>query len=163
MESSRAERGANASPVRASRRRGNQRGGTSGSPQGRDQPGSHEQAAAEPAHRPQPAGPEAAGRGAREAVRDGQNNGKTFDDSQQKRQNFMNYSILYANIRSILNKLLVFKAYVYDKKPDVICLCETFLRPEITNAQVSLDGYQCVVRQDGNDTISGKCRGLLIY
>ena len=27
----------------------------------------------------------------------------------------------------------------------------------------SLEGYQCVVRRDGTDTVQGKCRGLLIY
>ena len=46
------------------------------------------------------------------------------DNSQQKWQS---YSVLYSNMRSILNKFLEFKAYVYDNKPDVICLCETFL------------------------------------
>ena len=48
------------------------------------------------------------------------------DNSQQKWQS---YSVLYSNMRSILNKFLEFKVYVYDNKPDVICLCETFRMP----------------------------------
>ena len=33
------------------------------------------------------------------------------------------YSILYSNVRSILNKLLEFQDHVYEQKYDVICLC----------------------------------------
>ena len=52
---------------------------------------------------------------------------------------------LYSNVRSILNKFLEFQIYVYERKPDIICLCETFIGPDITNAQLALDGYQCIV------------------
>ena len=31
------------------------------------------------------------------------------------------------------------------------------------NALLALDGYQCIVRKDGTDTVDGKCRGLFIY
>ena len=48
------------------------------------------------------------------------------------------YFILYSNVRSILNKLLEFQAYVYEQQPDVICLCETFVRPDISSALLSL-------------------------
>ena len=42
-------------------------------------------------------------------------------------------------------------------------ICESFARQDISNAYLALDGYQLIVRQDGKDTIEGKCRGLLIY
>ena len=42
-------------------------------------------------------------------------------------------------------------------------ICESFARNDISDAYLSLDGYQLVVRQDGRDTVEGKCRGLLIY
>ena len=73
------------------------------------------------------------------------------------------YFILYSNVRSILNKLLEFQAYVYEQQPDVICLCETFVRPDISSALLSLTGYDMVVRKDGKDTQGGLCRGLLVY
>ena len=42
-------------------------------------------------------------------------------------------------------------------------ICESFARDDISDAYLSIDGYELVVRQDGRDTIGGKCRGLLIY
>ena len=41
------------------------------------------------------------------------------------------YTILYGNVRSILNKLLEFKALVYDIKPSIVMLCETFARSDM--------------------------------
>ena len=73
------------------------------------------------------------------------------------------YSILYSNVRSILNKLPELQSYVAIHLPDLIMLCETFLTPDKTNALVALDGYNIVVRKDGKDTVNGKCRGLIVY
>ena len=42
-------------------------------------------------------------------------------------------------------------------------LCETFARKEIGDALLAIEGYECVVRQDGESTEGGKCRGLLVY
>ena len=42
-------------------------------------------------------------------------------------------------------------------------ICESSARNDISDAYLSIDGYQLVVRQDGRDTMGGKCRGLLIY
>ena len=39
----------------------------------------------------------------------------------------------------------------------MICLCETFVREDISNALLSLEGYDMVVRKDGLDTVDGKC------
>ena len=70
-------------------------------------------------------------------------------------------SILYGNVRSILNKLLELKALVNDLKPSIILLCETFARSDIGDALLAIEGYECIVRQDGTTTEGGKCRGLL--
>ena len=42
-------------------------------------------------------------------------------------------------------------------------ICESFVREDIVDTCLSIDGYQLVVRQHGRDTIQGKCRGVLIY
>ena len=73
------------------------------------------------------------------------------------------YTILYTNARSILNKIDQLKVTVFEKKPSFIMICESFVREDIVDAYLSIDGYQLVVRQHGRDTIQGKCRGLLIY
>ena len=42
-------------------------------------------------------------------------------------------------------------------------ICESFAKHDISDAYLAIEGYQLVVRQDGRDTMEGKCRGLLIY
>ena len=73
------------------------------------------------------------------------------------------HTILYSNVRSILNKMLEFRALVFDTKPTIIMLCETFTRDDISKAFLDLDGYECVIRKDGTDTTNGVARGLLVY
>ena len=73
------------------------------------------------------------------------------------------YNILYTNARSILNKIDDLRTSVTDLQPDFVCICESFVKHDISEAYLSLDGYQLIVRQDGRDTVEGKCRGLLIY
>ena len=73
------------------------------------------------------------------------------------------YTVLYSNARSILNKIDQLRVTVLDQKPSFILICESFVREEISDGYLSIDGYQLVVRQHGRDTVQGKCRGLLIY
>ena len=73
------------------------------------------------------------------------------------------YTVLYTNARSILNKIDQLKAIVFEKKASFIMICESFVRDDISDAHLSIDGYQLIVRQHGRDTVQGKCRGLLIY
>ena len=47
--------------------------------------------------------------------------------------------------------------------PDFICLVETFVRQDITDAFLALEGYNLVSRKYGVDTVNGHCRGLLLY
>ena len=42
-------------------------------------------------------------------------------------------------------------------------IAETFSRDDITDAYLSLPGYQIVCRRDGRDTAGGRGRGLLVY
>ena len=42
-------------------------------------------------------------------------------------------------------------------------ICESFVRDDISDAYLSLDRYQLIVRKHGRDTVQGKCRSLLIY
>ena len=42
-------------------------------------------------------------------------------------------------------------------------ICESFCREDITDAFLTLDGYQLCSRRDKRDTEGGRCRGLLIY
>ena len=55
------------------------------------------------------------------------------------------------------------RTYVCDLKPSLICICEASTNNSISDAYLSLDGYNLVVRADGIDTKEGWCRGLLIY
>ena len=59
--------------------------------------------------------------------------------------------------------MLEFRAVVYDIKPSIIMLCETFTRDDISKAFLSIDGYELIVRKDGTDTTRGIARGLLVY
>ena len=73
------------------------------------------------------------------------------------------YTIMYTNARSVLNKIDVLRTTVNDRNPSFVMICESYARNDISDAYLSLDGYQLVVRQDGRDTLGGRCRGLLIY
>jgi len=59
--------------------------------------------------------------------------------------------------------MLELRALVYDVKPSIIMLCETFTRDDISKAFLQIDGYELIVRKDGKDTANGTARGLLIY
>ena len=48
-------------------------------------------------------------------------------------------------------------------QPDIILIVESFCRQDISDAYLSLPGYQTICRRDGRDTAGGRGRGLLIY
>ena len=82
-------------------------------------------------------------------------------DKTEVRQNL--FRILYTNARSIIGKIDLLRTYVCDLKPSVVCICEASTNSLTSDAFLSLDGYNLVVRADGLDTNNGWCRGLLIY
>ena len=71
--------------------------------------------------------------------------------------------LLYFNARSIVSKLDLLQSHVYDNKPDIIAVCESFTNSDIGDAHLGVEGYELISRKDGKDTTRGKCRGLLIY
>ena len=71
--------------------------------------------------------------------------------------------LLYLNARSILSKLDLLQTHVYDNKPELIAVCESFTHCDIGDALIGVEGYELISRKDGRDTTNGKCRGLLIY
>ena len=58
-----------------------------------------------------------------------------------------NLNILYFNARSILPKIDYLRTICSVRSPDVICVVETWLCPDISNSELSMDGYT-VVRSD---------------
>jgi hypothetical protein len=69
-------------------------------------------------------------------------------------------SFFYTNIQSILNKMDELIIHIDDFKPDVIVLTETWLNPDIQNAEISITGYD-IFRSDRQTPTKGG--GLLLY
>ena len=68
-------------------------------------------------------------------------------------------SVMYANVRSLLNKMFLFRQYVYEFKPKIIFLTETWCHPELSDNFLNLINYvffRC-------DRQNGKGGGVLIY
>ena len=63
----------------------------------------------------------------------------------------------------MIGKIDILKAYVFDLKPAIVCICEACSNSSISDSYLALDGYSLIVRADGTDTKDGWCRGLLIY
>ena len=72
---------------------------------------------------------------------------------------------MYTNAQSIIGKLNKLSAYTAEARPDFILLTETWCNPSITNADLSLPGYQLEteLREDREDTHNGLGGGLLVY
>ena len=69
--------------------------------------------------------------------------------------------MLYTNARSILNKCNELCVLACEEKPDFILICESFCNEQHNDALLKVQGYQLVVRQDGQN--QGRARGLLMY
>ena len=55
------------------------------------------------------------------------------------------------------------KVVVFDIKPDIIALCETWTHGEHTRAFLTIPDYNIICRHDRNDTSNGVGGGLLLY
>ena len=62
-----------------------------------------------------------------------------------------------------MNKIDQLRAECPVVQPDIICIVESFCRPDISNAEVAIEGFQLTCRKDGRDTAMGRGRGLLVY
>ena len=58
-------------------------------------------------------------------------------------------SILYFNARSILLKISELQAVCLASNPDIVCITETWLSPEIGDLEVTIPDYSCI-RLDRN-------------
>ena len=68
------------------------------------------------------------------------------------------FNIIYYNARSLLPKMDELAAIVEAQSPDLICIVETWLSPEVSSSEISLSGYQ--VCCEDRDRHGG---GVLIY
>ena len=73
--------------------------------------------------------------------------------------------IFYTNIQSVFSKLNELIVYTVDHSPDIVLLTETWCNTTISDAALSLPGYQLEtdLRKDKNDTTNGIGGGLLVY
>ena len=62
--------------------------------------------------------------------------------------------IFYTNIQSVFSKLNELIVYTVDHSPDIVLLTETWCNTTISDAALSLPGYQLEtdLRKDRNDT-----------
>jgi hypothetical protein len=72
---------------------------------------------------------------------------------------------LYLNAQSIVNKVDELSCVASDFKPDLILVTESWCNSEITDAFLSIDGYEVQpdLRTDRQDTAQGRGGGLLVY
>ena len=71
-------------------------------------------------------------------------------------------SVVFGNLRSILNKWHEFVAEVLAGNPDIIGVTESWLHSDICNSEISIPGYS-IFRQDRLDTTKGRGGGVLLY
>jgi len=67
---------------------------------------------------------------------------------------------LSLNARSVMNKLDLLKATVYNMKPDIIGITESWTHPAIFDSELHLDGFQ-LFRKDC--AINCRGGGVLLY
>ena len=70
---------------------------------------------------------------------------------------------MYTNARSLFNKVNDLTAYVAQKKPDIILICETWLNNTTPDAAISIPEYEVSLRNDRLDTGNGIGGGLVVY
>ena len=74
-------------------------------------------------------------------------------------------SILYMNAQSVLNKVNELASVIATHNPDIVILTETWCNNTITNAFLSIPGYNLEndLRLDRTDTANGIGGGILVY
>ena len=63
-------------------------------------------------------------------------------------------SLILANVRSICNKLDILKLFLVDHRPDILAVTESWGRPALLDAFLTLDNYT-LFRQDRCDRFGG--------
>ncbi len=72
---------------------------------------------------------------------------------------------MYCNAQSIVKKVDELSCAASEHRPDIILLTETWCHQDISDAFLSIDGYELVpdLRMDRADTAHGRGGGLLVY
>ena len=70
---------------------------------------------------------------------------------------------MYANARSIVNKIQELKLYVEVTNPDIIAITESWTHCTIPNSYLNIPNYYIAARHDRKDTLNGRGGGILIY
>jgi hypothetical protein len=71
--------------------------------------------------------------------------------------------VLYANLRSLKNKLHDVETLLQETEPRLAVFTESWACDKQTNANLNLSGYEIVSRNDRRTTKSGKGGGVVIY
>ena len=73
--------------------------------------------------------------------------------------------VLYLNAQSIVNKINELSCTASELEPDLILVTETWCNSEISNAYLTIPGYELQpdLRMDRSDTDRGRGGGLLVY
>jgi hypothetical protein len=73
--------------------------------------------------------------------------------------------ILYTNAQSIFNKIGELNVTAAEEEQDLILLTQTWCGPHISNAELTVAGYQLEfdLRRDRSDTTAGIGGGLIVY
>ena len=68
-------------------------------------------------------------------------------------------NVVHLNIRSVIYKIDQIRMMISQAKIDVLCLTESWLNPNITDSELSIEGYK-IFRKDRTLKKGG---GILIY
>ena len=73
--------------------------------------------------------------------------------------------IIFCNARSVLSKIDQIKILLFDEKPHIFCITETWLNKDISSSILNVENYYIDddFRIDRTDTLHGRGGGLLIY
>ena len=71
--------------------------------------------------------------------------------------------LLFMNAQSVVNKLDLLQAYVFELQPDILAVTESWTHNEITKGMLKIQGYELIDRTDRTDTLNGRGGGVLLY
>ena len=71
--------------------------------------------------------------------------------------------LLFMNAQSVVNKLDLLQAYVFELQPDILAVTESWTHNEITKGMLKIQGYELIDRRDRTDTLNGRGGGVLLY
>ena len=70
---------------------------------------------------------------------------------------------IFLNAQSLMNKIDLLQAQVCELEPDIFAITESWTHDEISKAELKIQGYELIGRQDRKDTLKGRGGGVLLY